>query len=101
MTVLAFKIPKPHQDAFFFHIDDGLIFYDKLHQHEEIQLNYIVEGESILLVGDTINYYTPNDILVIGSHIPQVFKSDFNISKSRLLTLFFTKNSFGTDCACQ
>lgn len=97
MKVLPFKIPKPHQDAFFFQIDDGLIFYDKLHQHEEIQLSYIVEGEGTLIVGDTVNYYRQGDILVIGSHIPHVFKSDFNISKSRMLTLFFTKNSFGTD----
>ncbi|MEO9077358.1 MAG: cupin domain-containing protein, partial [Gelidibacter sp.] len=97
MKVLPFKIPKPHQDAFYFQIDDGLAFYDKLHQHEEIQLCYIVKGEGTLIVGDTVNYYRQGDILVIGSHIPHVFKSDFNISKSRMLTLFFTKDSFGTD----
>lgn len=97
MKVLPFKIPKPHQDAFFFQIDDGHIFYDKLHQHEEIQLSYIVEGSGTLIVGDTINYYSQGDVLVIGSHIPHVFKSDFNNSKSRMLTLFFTKNSFGID----
>lgn len=97
MKVLPFKIPKPHQDAFYFQIDDGLAFYDKLHQHEEIQLCYIVEGEGTLIVGDSANYYRQEDILVIGSHIPHVFKSDLNISKSRMLTLFFTKTSFGTD----
>lgn len=95
MKVLPFKIPKPRQDAFVFQIDDDLIFYDKLHQHEEIQLSYIVEGEGTLIVGDTINYYNPGDILIIGSHIPHVFKSDFTHSKSRMLTLFFTKKSFG------
>lgn len=97
MKVLPFKIPKPHQDAFFFQIDDDLIFYDKLHQHEEIQLSYIVEGEGKLIVGDTVNYYGQDDVLVIGSDIPHVFKSDFNSSKSRMLTLFFTKISFGND----
>ncbi|WP_027125893.1 AraC family transcriptional regulator [Gelidibacter mesophilus] len=97
MKVLPFKIPKPHQDAFYFQIDDDLIFYDKLHQHEEIQLSYIVEGQGKLVVGDSINYYAQGDILVIGSHLPHVFKSDYNISRSRMFTLFFTKNSFGTD----
>lgn len=97
MKVLPFKIPKPHQDAFYFQIDDGLTFYDKLHQHEEIQLSYIVEGEGTLIVGDTINYYSAGDALVIGSHLPHVFKSDFSTGKSHMLTLFLTEGSFGDD----
>jgi len=96
MKVLPFKIPKPEQDAIVFQIDHDEIFYDKLHQHEEIQLSLIVEGEGTLIVGDTINHYTKSEILVIGSHLPHVFKSDVIASKvSHMLTLFFSKSSFG------
>lgn len=97
MKALPFKIPKPHQDAFYFQIDDDLIFYDKLHQHEEIQLSFIEEGHGTLMVGDSVNYYSQGDILIIGSHLPHVFKSDYTLSKSRMLTLFFTKHAFGTN----
>ncbi|WP_034041768.1 AraC family transcriptional regulator [Wocania ichthyoenteri] len=97
MNVLPFKIPKPEHDAFIFQVDYTDAFYDKLHQHEEIQISFIVEGEGTLIVGDTINDYTKNDILVIGSNIPHVFKSDLNTSTtSHMLSLFFTKQSFGT-----
>lgn len=97
MKVLPFKIPKPEDDAFIFQVDYVDAFYDKLHQHEEIQISFIVEGEGTLIVGDTINYYTKNDILVIGSNIPHVFKSDLNdLGTSHMLSLFFTKQSFGT-----
>lgn len=96
MKVLPFKIPKSHKDTFFFQIDDGHIFYDKLHQHEEIQLSYIESGNGTLIVGDSINQYNQGDILVIGSHIPHVFKSDLQSSRSRMLSLYFTQNSFGT-----
>ena len=96
MKVLPFKIPKPEQNAIVFQIDHDEIFYDKLHQHEEIQLSLIVEGEGTLIVGDTINHYTKGDILVIGSNLPHVFKSDVTASKvSHMLTLFFSKSSFG------
>lgn len=96
MKVLPFKIPKPEQNAIVFQIDHDEIFYDKLHQHEEIQLSLIVEGEGTLIVGDTINHYTKGDILIIGSHLPHVFKSDVIASKvSHMLTLFFSKSSFG------
>lgn len=97
MKVLPFKIPKYEKDAFVYQVDKEEVFYDKLHQHEEIQLSLIVEGEGTLLVGDTINYYKKGDILVIGSNLPHVFKSDKNAtSTSHMLTLFFTKESFGS-----
>jgi len=98
MKVLPFKIPKPEFDALIFQEDRGNFFFDKLHQHKEIQLSLILEGEGTLIVGDTINYYKPNDILVIGSNIPHVFKSDLKSSNtSHMLTLFFTETAFGND----
>ena len=97
MKVLPFKIPKPHQDAFYFQIDKALAFYEKLHQHEEIQLCFIVAGEGTLIVGDTISYYKKGDAIIIGSHLPHVFKSDYSLKMSHMLTLFFTKDAFGTD----
>lgn len=96
MKVLPFKIPKPEQDAFVFQIDDDFAFFDKLHQHEEIQISLIVEGEGTLIVGDKVNYYKKGDVLVLGNNVPHVFKSDLNASKnSKMLSLFFTQISFG------
>ncbi|MBP93168.1 MAG: AraC family transcriptional regulator [Flavobacteriaceae bacterium] len=98
MKVLPFKIPKPERDAFVFQADYELAFYDKLHQHEEIQFSIILEGEGTLIVGDTVNFYSKNDILILDSHMPHVFKSDVTSCKhSHMLSLFFTKESFGTD----
>lgn len=98
MKVLPFKIPKPKQDALVYQEDIGDLFYDQLHQHEEIQLSYIIEGEGKLIVGDTVNYYKSNDILIIGSHLPHILKSDTNVSgRSEMLSLFFTRKSFGNE----
>jgi AraC-like DNA-binding protein len=98
MKVLPFKIPKSKDVALIYQEDQGEVLYDKLHQHEEIQLCLIVKGEGTLVVGDTINEYTSGDVLVIGSNLPHVFKSDTsNHESSLMLTLFFTKTSFGDD----
>jgi AraC-like DNA-binding protein len=97
MKVLPFQIPKPEHDALIYQKDKELVFYDKFHQHEEIQLSFIVEGEGALIVGDTINYYKKGDVLALGSNLPHVFKSDISSQKtSEMLTLFFTKDAFGT-----
>lgn len=96
MKVLPFKIPKSKDVALIYQEDKGEIFYDKLHQHEEIQLCTIVKGEGSLVIGDSINEYKTGDILIIGSNLPHVFKSDTsNCKTSFMRTLFFTKTSFG------
>ena len=96
MKVLPFKIPKPENNALIYQEDRGVVFYNKLHQHEEIQISIILKGEGDLVVGDTINRYSANDIVVLGSNLPHLFRSDAsNIEESHMLTLFFTKESFG------
>jgi AraC-like DNA-binding protein len=97
LKVLPFKIPKPEYDSFIFQVDEGAAFYDKLHQHDEIQISLVLEGEGTLIVGDKINYYTKDDIIILGSNIAHVFKSDLkNAKNSHMLSLFFTKSSFGS-----
>jgi AraC-like DNA-binding protein len=98
MKVLPFQIPKPTNDALIYQEDHEFVFYDKLHQHEEIQLSCIVEGSGTLVIGDTISQYQKGDILAIDGNLPHVFKSDVNTDKkSLMLTLFFTRDSFGKD----
>ena len=98
MKIYPFKIPKPLHDSLVYQIDHDIAFYDKLHQHEDIQLSFIVEGEGTLIVGDSINQYKKEDIVVIGSNLPHVFKSNLNYGKkSHMLTLFFAKDSFGNN----
>lgn len=95
MKVLPFKIPKPKQETLVYQEDRETYFYDQLHQHEELQISYIVKGGGTLVVGDSINTYNTNDILIIGGNIPHVFRSDPEVSsKSIMFTLFFTKAAF-------
>tara|TARA_R110000787_G_scaffold271063_3_gene378161 strand:+ start:9204 stop:10046 length:843 start_codon:yes stop_codon:yes gene_type:complete len=96
MKALPFEIPKPTNDALIYQEDYEYIFYDKFHQHQEIQLSYIIEGEGTLIVGDTISHYQKGDVLAIGGNLPHLFKSEPNASvKSHMVTLFFTKKGFG------
>lgn len=97
MKVLPFKIPKPELNAVVFQEDRGETFFNKLHQHEEIQISLILSGEGNLIVGDAINRYKGGDILVIGSNIPHVFNTDVSREKpSRMFTIFFSRRLLGT-----
>lgn len=96
MKVYPFKIPKPENVNLVYQEDVEFVFYDKLHQHDEIQISYIKKGEGTLLVADNFTNYSDGDIFVIGSNIPHAFKSDKKQKEnSVMLSLFFTKDAFG------
>lgn len=95
MKALPFKIPKSSTDTLIVQEDREVVFYDKFHQHEEIQISIIISGEGSLIVGDTITDYKAKDILIFGSNVPHVLKSASSSVKSYMISLFFTKESFG------
>ncbi|WP_202701549.1 AraC family transcriptional regulator [Flavobacterium sp. UGB4466] len=98
MKVFPFKIPKSGEDPLIYQEDREIVFYDKLHQHEEIQISFIEKGQGAIFAGDTISHYREGDILMIGSNLPHVFRSEVYDNESSIMrTLFFTTGSFGKD----
>ena len=97
-NVLPFKIPKQKNEALLYQEDHAINFYDKLHQHQEIQISLILKGKGTIVLGDSISQFKPNDIFVIGSNIAHVFKSDTEENEAHtMLSLFFNMDSFGED----
>jgi len=76
MSIIPFKIPKTRTEFYHYQIDRLNHFYDKLHQHPEIQITYIEKGHGHLIVGDYTGCFSPGDVYIIGSSLPHVFKSD-------------------------
>ena len=68
MKALPFTIPKHDSALLLFQRDHEEVFYDRFHQHEAIQISYIVSGEGELLAGDRIRRYKAGDAFVIGSY---------------------------------
>jgi AraC-like DNA-binding protein len=99
--VIPFKIPKSQKEFVRFQIDKGEHFYDKLHQHPEWQLTFILEGKGQLMVGDYIGRFEPGDVFLLGANIPHVFRSDEEYFKgdtdklSVSNTLFFDFDALG------
>ncbi|WP_419210931.1 AraC family transcriptional regulator [Maribacter sp. X9] len=95
MKVLPFKIPKPVDEQLIVQIDKEPIFYNRLHQHEEIQISHIINGSGKLLVGDSIHQFSKGDTYIIGSNLPHIFKSVPGADDAHMVTVFFTENTFG------
>lgn len=95
MKVYPFKIPKKHNERLLLQIDSSNRFYDKLHQHDEIQLSYIRYGKGKLIVGNQVTTFETGDFVALGANLPHVFLSAEGVKKSHMESLFFTKKSFG------
>ena len=101
MKVLSFSVPKISRQAFRFQDDQLPYFYDKLHQHSEIQIMLILKGEGTLIAGDYVGRFEPGELYIIGSGQAHVFRNDdiYYQPKSKLkahsYSLYFDENYFG------
>lgn len=96
MKVYPFNIPKKPQENIVVQVDMGNAFYDRLHQHKEIQISHIASGKGKLIVGNTISAYKAGDTFAIGGAIPHLFQSSESSEKSHMISLFFVPDAFGT-----
>ncbi len=97
MKVLPFKIPKPLNQNLIVQVDESKMFYNHLHQHEELQLSLILKGRGKLIVADSIHQFSDDDFFVIGPNCPHFFQSEKDNKEVKMISLFFTRDSFGTD----
>lgn len=97
MKVLPFEIPKPHSLSLIYQEDKGKQFYERYHQHREIQLSLIISGVGTMIVGDSVTPYKAGDIVVFGSQLPHVLRAETGSDVSFMKSLFFNVDSFGAD----
>ncbi len=74
--VISFQIPKSQKEFIRYQEDRGAHFYDKLHQHPQLQLTLILEGKGQFLSGDYVGRFQPGDVFFLGENVPHVFRSD-------------------------
>jgi len=70
------KIPLNPEHSFNVRYDIVPSFYNKWHYHEEVELVYIIKGTGMYFVGDSIDHFKPHDLLMLGSSLPHLWKSD-------------------------
>ncbi|RIW18580.1 AraC family transcriptional regulator [Algoriphagus lacus] len=74
--VISFQIPKSQREFVRYQEDRGRHFYDKLHQHPQLQLTVILEGKGQFLSGDYVGRFQVGDLFFLGENVPHVFRSD-------------------------
>ena len=99
--IISFQIPKSQREFVRYQQDRGRHFYDKLHQHPQLQLTVVLEGKGQFVSGDYVGRFQAGDVFFLGENAPHVFRSDpeyfsqFGDLKSAGDTIFFDFAAFG------
>ncbi len=76
-------------------------FPSPLHFHPEIEILLVMQGTGTRFVGDSVERYSPGDLVMIGANVPHVWYSDNQIhgsgnnSVSEAIYIQFNKEIFG------
>lgn len=100
MKPIPFQIPQIRKEVFRVQSERLPYFYDKLHQHNEIQFTLIQSGQGTLVAGDFVGRFAPGDVFVIGKQLPHVFRSDSEYFAGSLevksISVFFDESYAGS-----
>jgi AraC-like DNA-binding protein len=89
MKPIHYNVPVPKDRTLFVQEDILERFYPHMHRHEEYQLIWIVEGTGQLLVEDSLHNFKKDDIFLLGSNQPHVFKNEQVGGFARSVSVFF------------
>jgi AraC-like DNA-binding protein len=76
LNIHLLKIPLTQEHSFSVRYDVVPHFYDKWHYHPEIELVYIIKGSGQLFIGDNVGHFESGDMLLLGSDLPHLWRSD-------------------------
>jgi AraC-like DNA-binding protein len=76
MQAQYLKLPKQYHQSFSVRKDTLPYFYNSWHYHTEIELVYIIKGTGTRFIGDNISKFSDGDLVLLGTNLPHVWKSD-------------------------
>jgi len=77
--------------------------YDKFHYHHEYELHYNIQNNGTRFVGDSIEPFSSNELVLLGPNIPHYWKSDLSYYKRgsqklvKVVVIQFIKDFAGKD----
>ncbi|MEP7320073.1 MAG: AraC family transcriptional regulator [Panacibacter sp.] len=76
MKPILRKVDTGHNYSFSVREDIFPFLYNHWHYHPEVELTLIRKGTGIRLVGDNVEQFEDNDLVLLGSDLPHYWRSD-------------------------
>lgn len=76
MKVVQFTIPVSKENTIVVQEDILPHYYNHLHRHREVQIEWVIEGTGILVAGNYMQRFESGDVYIIGANQSHIFKND-------------------------
>jgi AraC-like DNA-binding protein len=102
MTPELLKIPVDSEYSFSISHEVVPYFYNQLHYHPEIELTLVLRGTGARFIGDNVDTFKENDLILIGPNLPHLFRNDERYYKNNpalhaeSVTIHFLPAIFGS-----
>lgn len=99
MKAQLLKISNPAEYTFSVRHDVTPVFHNRWHYHPEIEIIMIRKGDGTSLIGDSLAHFEANDVFILGSNLPHLFRYDFleDDDFSDAYVIHFLPTFFGSD----
>lgn len=74
-------IPLSNQESFSVKLEIGWNFYKQWHYHREIEIIYIIKGSGTRFIGDRIDNFEEDELLLIGSNLPHMIRTQGDLTE--------------------
>lgn len=74
---------------------EGTHFYNQWHFHPELELALIEKGSGTRLIGNHVERYNNNELVLIGSNVPHLWQSDESCTESQSMVIHFLEGFGG------
>jgi len=90
-------VPTPAEQSWLLrHYDQPQVVFD-WHVHDEFELILIHEGHGQYFVGDSINVFGPDELVLFGVQLPHTLKSDPAVQRVRQSVIQFKSDFLGSN----
>jgi YesN/AraC family two-component response regulator len=100
MKVVQFTIPVSKENTIVVQEDILPYYYNHLHRHREVQIEWVVEGSGMLIAGNYMQRFEAGDVYIISANQSHIFKNDesyFDPEQKKQVhsvSIFFNPNHF-------
>jgi AraC-like DNA-binding protein len=72
-----------NDESFSIQLEMGLGLYKQWHYHREIELIYIIRGSGTRFIGDRVDNFKDDEMILIGSNVPHMMRTDQEYDQSQ------------------
>jgi AraC-like DNA-binding protein len=70
------SVDKGYSQSFYLSRETNPYLGGNWHYHEDFELIYIIKGEGVRIVGDSLSHFRPVQLVLVGSWLPHLWKND-------------------------